>query len=374
MTSEKKSNDYKDSLFLPKTDFPMRANLSSREPGFLEFWEKCDIYGKLRDSRASRPRFILHDGPPYANSNIHIGTALNKILKDMIVRYKWMRGYYAPYVPGYDTHGMPIEHKVLKDAGIRAEQIDPVELRKRCAEHALKFVKVQTDEFKRLGVMGDWEKPYITLKPDFEAAEINVLADMVELGFVYRGRKSIFWCIDCETALAAAEIEYEDETSPSIYVAYPFRAAETKFPALAGRDTSVIIWTTTPWTLPASLAVAVHPDFEYAFFEAGGRVYLIASGLKEEVSKNTGIEFGEALVTIKGRGLEGLKAVHPFYEGREIPFVQADYVTLDAGTGCVHTAPGHGAEDYETGVKYGLDIYNPVDAKGFFVPETELVG
>ena len=374
MASEKKSNEYKDSLFLPKTDFPMRANLSSREPGFLEFWDESDIYGKLRDSRASRPRFILHDGPPYANSNIHIGTALNKILKDMIVRYKWMRGYYAPYVPGYDTHGMPIEHKVLKDAGIRAEQIDPVELRKRCAEHALKFVDVQTDEFKRLGVMGDWEKPYITLKPDFEAAEINVLADMVERGFVYRGRKSIFWCIDCETALAAAEIEYEDETSPSIYVSYPFREAAAKFPVLAGRDVSAVIWTTTPWTLPASLAIAVHPDFEYAFYDAGGRVYLTASALKDEVSKNTGIEFGEALATVKGRELEGLKAAHPFYDKREIPFVLADYVTLDAGTGCVHTAPGHGVEDYETGVKYGLDIYNPVDAKGFFVPETELVG
>ncbi|MDR1133968.1 MAG: isoleucine--tRNA ligase [Synergistaceae bacterium] len=374
MASEKKSNDYKDSLFLPKTDFPMRANLSSREPGFLEFWEKSDVYGKLRDNRAARPRFILHDGPPYANSNIHLGTALNKILKDMIVRYKWMRGYYAPYVPGYDTHGMPIEHKVLKDAGIRAEQINPVELRKRCAEHALKFVKVQTDEFKRLGVMGDWDKPYITLEPGFEAAEINALADMVERGFVYRGRKSIFWCIDCETALAAAEIEYEDETSPSVYVSYPFRAAETKFPALAGRDIGAIIWTTTPWTLPASLAVAVHPDFEYAFFETGGRVYLIASELRDEVSKDTGIAFGEALTTIKGRELEGLEAVHPFYEKRAIPFVLADYVTLDAGSGCVHTAPGHGVEDYETGVKYGLDIYNPVDAKGFFVPETALVG
>ncbi|MDR1509125.1 MAG: isoleucine--tRNA ligase [Synergistaceae bacterium] len=374
MASEKKLNDYKDTLFLPKTDFPMRANLSSREPEFLEFWDQSDIYGRLRDGRSSRPRFILHDGPPYANSNIHIGTALNKILKDMIVRYKWMRGYYAPYVPGFDTHGMPIEHKVLKDAGIKAESIDPVELRERCEEHALKYVKIQTEEFKRLGVMGEWDKPYITLKPEYEAAQMNVFAEMVERGLVYRGRKSIFWCIDCETALAAAEIEYWDETSPSIYVAYPFKAAAEKFSLPADKDISVIIWTTTPWTLPASLAVAVHPDFGYAFCEAGGKIYLTAAELRDEVSKATGINFGRELLTLKGRDLEGLKAVHPFYGEREIPFVLADYVTLDAGTGCVHTAPGHGVEDYETGVRYGLDIYNPVDPKGFFRKETELVG
>ncbi|MDR1136799.1 MAG: class I tRNA ligase family protein, partial [Synergistaceae bacterium] len=353
MASGKKLNDYKDTLFLPKTDFPMRANLASREHGFLEFWDTSDIYGKLRDNRSSRPRFILHDGPPYANSNIHIGTALNKILKDMIVRYKWLRGYYSPYVPGFDTHGMPIEHKVLKDAGIKAESIDPVTLREKCEEHALKYVKIQTEEFKRLGVMGEWDKPYITLRPDYEAAQIDVLAEMVERGLVYRGRKSIFWCIDCETALAAAEIEYWDETSPSIYVAYAFNAAAEKFPRLDGKDINVIIWTTTPWTLPASLAVAVHPDFAYAFYEAGGKVYLIAERLREEVSKATGIKFGHELLALKGRELEGLKAVHPFYGKREIPFVLADYVTLDAGTGCVHTAPGHGVEDYETGVRYG---------------------
>jgi isoleucyl-tRNA synthetase len=374
MSAEKKSNDYKDTLFLPKTDFPMRANLSSREPGFIEFWDREDVYGKLRDGRSSRPRFILHDGPPYANSNIHIGTALNKILKDMIARYKWLRGYYSPYVPGFDTHGMPIEHKVLKDAGIRAEQIDPVELRKRCEEHALKFVKVQTDEFKRLGVMGEWDKPYITLRPEYEAAQIETLADMVERDLVYRGRKAIFWCVDCETALAAAEIEYEDETSPSIYVAYPFRSAAEKFPELGGKNADAIIWTTTPWTLPASLAIAVHPEFEYAFFEAGEKIYLIAAGLKDEVSAATGITFGRELLRLRGNVLEGMTAAHPFYGDRAIPFVLADYVTLDAGTGCVHTAPGHGVEDYETGVRYGLDIYNPVDAKGFFYKDTELVG
>ncbi|MDR3281115.1 MAG: class I tRNA ligase family protein, partial [Synergistaceae bacterium] len=261
MSSEKKSKDYKDTLFLPQTNFPMRANLSSREPDFLDFWKKSDIYGQLVKTRAENPPFILHDGPPYANANIHIGTALNKILKDIIVRYKWQTGHFAPYVPGFDTHGMPIEHKVLKDAGIKADAIDPVELRKRCEEHALKYVKIQTEEFSRLGVSGEWEKPYITLRPEYEAAQMNVLAGMVERGLVYRGRKSIFWCIDCETALAAAEIEYEDETSPSIYVSYPFQEAAAKFPRLKDREVDVIIWTTTPWTLPASLAVAVHPDF-----------------------------------------------------------------------------------------------------------------
>ncbi|MDR1884891.1 MAG: isoleucine--tRNA ligase [Synergistaceae bacterium] len=374
MSSEKKSRDYKDTLFLPQTDFPMRANLAAREGIWLDFWKKEDVYSRLVEDRRGRAPFILHDGPPYANASIHTGTALNKILKDIIVRYKWRRGYFAPYVPGYDTHGMPIEHKVLKDAGITMDSIDPVELRRRCAAHALKYVEIQTEEFSRLGVMGDWKNPYITLRPDYEAAQMDILAEMVEGDLVYRGRKSIFWCIECETALAAAEIEYEDETSPSIYVSYPFPDAAEKFSHLAGRDVNVIIWTTTPWTLPASLAISVHPDFDYSFCEAGDKVYLLATGLKEETARATGIEFGAELLKLKGNALEGLKAAHPFYGGRRIIFVLADYVSLDAGTGCVHTAPGHGAEDYETGVKYGLDIYNPVDPKGFFYPDTELVG
>ncbi len=374
MSTDKSSKDYKNTLFLPQTDFPMRANLSLREPGFLAFWEKTGVYRKLVDGRKDLPAFILHDGPPYANANIHIGTALNKTLKDIIIRYKWQRGYFAPYVPGFDTHGMPIEHKVLKEAGISMEQVNPVELRKRCEEHARKYIDIQTEEFSRLGVMGDWGNPYITLASHYEAAQMNVLAEMVEKDLVYRGRKSIFWCIDCETALAAAEIEYEDETSPSIYVAYPFPAAAEKFSHLAGRDVSVIIWTTTPWTLPASLAVAVHPEYDYSFYECGDKVYLIATAMKEEVEKATGLTFGHEVLTCKGKALEGIKAIHPFYESRKVPFVLADYVTLDSGTGCVHTAPGHGVEDFETGIRYGLDIYNPVDPKGFFYPDTELVG
>ncbi|MDR1472907.1 MAG: isoleucine--tRNA ligase [Synergistaceae bacterium] len=374
MPSEKKPNDYKETLFLPQTDFPMRANLSSREPGFLEFWKEQDIYGKLVESRGERVPFILHDGPPYANANIHIGTALNKILKDIIVRYKWLRGYFAPYVPGYDTHGMPIEHKVLKDSGIAADSIDPVELRKRCAEHASKYARVQTEEFSRLGVMGNWEHPYITLDPRYEAAQMEVLADMLDKDLVYRGRKPVLWCVECGTALAAAEIEYEDESSPSIYVSYPFKEASERFPRLSGRDVCAIIWTTTPWTLPASLAISIHPDFDYSFRESGDKTYLMASETVDDVARAVGMEFGAELHRVRGRDLEGMSAAHPFYGDRGIPFVLAGYVTLDAGTGCVHTAPGHGAEDYETGVRYGIDIYNPVDTKGFFHPETGLVG
>ncbi|MDR3332783.1 MAG: isoleucine--tRNA ligase [Synergistaceae bacterium] len=374
MPSEKTSKDYKNTLFLPQTNFPMRANLAAREPGWLEFWRETDVYSKLLEIGRGRPPFILHDGPPYANANIHIGTALNKILKDVIVRYKWRRGYFSPYVPGYDTHGMPIEHKVLKDAGITVDSIDPVELRRRCAEHAQKYIGIQTEEFSRLGVMGDWNNPYVTLRPEYEAAQMDIFADMVENDLVYRGRKSIFWCIDCETALAAAEIEYEDETSQSIYVSYQFHDAAEKFSHLAGHETNVIIWTTTPWTLPASLAISVHPDLDYSFYEVGCKAYLIATALREEVTKATGIEFGTELLKLKGHALEGLKAIHPFYESRKIIFVLADYVSLDAGTGCVHTAPGHGVEDYETGVRYGLDIYNPVDSKGYFYPDTEMVG
>lgn len=374
MSSEKTAKDYKDTLFLPRTDFPMRANLAQREPGFLKFWADSDIYGKLVEERRGREPFVLHDGPPYANANIHIGTALNKILKDIILRYKWQRGYFVPYVPGFDTHGMPIEHKVLKDGGISVEAIDPVELRKRCEAHARKYIQIQTEEFSRLGVCGDWENPYVTLMPEYESAQMDIFAEMVENDLVYKGRKAIFWCIDCETALAAAEIEYEDESSPSIYVSYPFREASEKFSHLVGHDVDAIIWTTTPWTLPASLAIAIHPEYDYSFFEAGDRVYLIAAAMKSEVETATGLVFGAELLTVKGKALEGMKAVHPFYDARKIPFVLADYVTLDTGTGCVHTAPGHGVEDFETGIRYGLDIYNPVDPKGFFYKDTELVG
>ena len=367
-------DEYKNTLNLPQTTFPMRANLSKREPDFLKMWRDTDLYGKLMSQSKGKPLFILHDGPPYANANIHIGTAFNKILKDFIPKYKWMRGYRAPYIPGWDTHGLPIELRVLKEEGATKESMDPVVLRSKCTDYASRYIDIQREEFKRLGVLGDWDNPYVTYKPEYEAAQLGAFADMVEKGFVYKGFKTVYWCIDCQTALAAAEIEYEDETSPSIYVSYPMPNAAERFAALSGKDVSVIIWTTTPWTLPASMAVALQVDYEYVFVPSGNRVYLLASELLPEVQKETGLVFGEPILSCRGKDLEGLIALHPFYPERETPIVLADYVTLDSGTGCVHTAPGHGVEDFETGIKYGLEIYNPVDPTGRFLPETPLVG
>jgi len=367
-------DEYKNTLNLPQTDFPMRANLAKREPCLLQMWREMDLYGKLMSQAAESPLFVLHDGPPYANANIHIGTAFNKILKDFIPKYKWMRGYRAPYIPGWDTHGLPIELRVLREEGATKESMDPVELRSKCTDYARRFIDIQREEFKRLGVLGDWENPYVTFKPEYEAAQLGAFADMVEKGFVYKGFKTVYWCIDCQTALAAAEIEYEDETSPSIYVAYPMPRVADRFETLSGKDVSVIIWTTTPWTLPASMAVALQVDYEYVFVPAGNKIYLLAAELIPSVEKETGLVFREPILRCRGKELEGLTAIHPFYEEREVPLVLADYVTLDSGTGCVHTAPGHGVEDFETGIRYGLEIYNPVDPTGRFLPETPLVG
>lgn len=367
------AGDYKEKMNLPRTTFPMRANLAAREPEFLEFWKKSDIYSKLL-SRPSKTSFILHDGPPYANGNIHIGTAFNKILKDFIPKYKSMRGFRAPYVPGWDTHGLPIELRVLKEEGISKEQIDPVELRRRCTGYATRFLDVQREEFRRLGVLGDWENPYVTFKPEYEAAQIGAFADMVERGLVYKGHKPVYWCVDCQTALAAAEIEYEDKKSPAIYVSYPLPDASHRFESLRGEDVSVVIWTTTPWTLPASMAVALHAEYEYVFVrETGSRVFLLAKELLGRFAQETGLTLEEPLQSCRGRDLEGLTARHPFYD-RPIPLVLADYVELDQGSGCVHTAPGHGVDDFETGIRYGLEVYNPVDDRGFFLAETPLVG
>ena len=366
--------DYKDTLNLPVTNFPMRANLAKREPDFLKFWQEKDIYHRSVEARkGSAERFVLHDGPPYANGNIHIGTAFNKILKDFIPKFKTMTGCYAPYLPGWDTHGLPIELRALKDAEIAREELDPVALRKACTETALHYLDVQREEFKRLGVFGEWDRPYITMDPLFEADELRVFAAMVEKDLVMRGLKPVYWCIDCQTALAAGEIEYADEASSSIYVAYPMPRVAEAFPQLGGRDTSVVIWTTTPWTLPASLAVALHPNYDYGFYDCGGKVYLLAEALKEAVFSATGLE-GDLLFTVKGSELEGLKAVHPTYDDKDILMVLADYIVLDSGTGCVHTAPGHGVEDYETGVQYGIEIYNPVDGAGVYYKDTPLVG
>ncbi len=367
------NTDYKNTLNLPETGFPMRANLAKREPGFLDFWKERDIFGKMLKNREGSPSFVLHDGPPYANGHIHIGTAFNKILKDFIPKFKAMKGFYAPYVPGWDTHGLPIELHVLRTLKVNKDTVDPVFLREKCTEYALQFRDIQRDEFIRLGVLGDWQNPYMTLRPQYEAAQLGAFAELVKKGFVYKGQKPVYWCIDCQTALAAAEIEYWDETSPSIFVAYSLPDAGKIDPALSGLDVNIIVWTTTPWTLPASMAVAIGGDHEYSFYRAGEKVYLFAKSLRKSVEKETGLSFGEEILTLRGAELEGEKAVHPFYPEREIPLLLADYVLLDTGTGCVHTAPGHGVEDYETGVKYGIEVYNPVDDKGYFKQGTGLV-
>lgn len=369
------AEDYKETLQLPKTTFPMRANLAQREPDFLRFWEEIGLYQKLMAKRKEDPSFILHDGPPYANGNIHIGTAFNKILKDFVCKFKWIRGFRSPYVPGWDTHGLPIEFKVLKEAGVDKDSIDPVELRKRCAAYARHYIDIQREEFKRLGVLGDWQNPYISLLPEYEAAELGALADMVDKGLVYKGKKPVFWCTTCQTAEAAAEIEYADEVSPSIYVAYPLIGLEERFPELKGMDAYVVIWTTTPWTLPAGEAVALHPEYDYTFVEAvDGRVFLLATALLESFAQKTSIKIAKKLFSVKGNKLEGQLARHPFYDDRLTPLVLADYVLLDEGTGCVHTAPGHGVDDFETGIKYGLEVLNPVDDRGYYVKNTPLVG
>jgi len=368
------AKDYKDTLKLPQTSFPMRANLAKREPEFLRFWKDIDVYHEMLKKQEGKESFILHDGPPYANGNIHIGTAFNKILKDFIPKYKMMKGYFAPYVPGWDTHGLPIELHVLRTHGLSKDTVDPLELRKKCEKYAHEFLDIQRNDFIRLGALGDWENPYITLKPGYEAAQLGAFADLVEKGLVYKGHKPVYWCIDCQTALAAAEIEYWDETSPSVFIAYSLPEIGKKIEVLQDRDVNVVVWTTTPWTLPASMAVAIGPGYDYVFVESGDKVYLLAQELLESVSKETGLEFGRVLYTCKGRELENELAVHPFYVERKTPIVLADYVLLDTGTGCVHTAPGHGVEDYETGVRYGIDIYNPVDESGHFFKDTPLVG
>lgn len=367
------ADKWKQTLHLPQTDFPMRANLATRELEFLKLWQSMDLQQKMIQQNEQGPSFSFHDGPPYANGEIHIGHALNKILKDLIVKYRSLRGYKTHYIPGWDTHGLPIELTVLKSEGIDKDAIDPVTLRKKCTKAAYKWMEKQRESMKRLGCQCDWDHPYMTLQKEFEARELETLADMVEKGLVYRGGKPVYWCIDCQTALAAAEIEYADVKSTSVFVAYQLPELSSFHEALKGKDCNVVIWTTTPWTLPASMAVALGRNYDYGFYPEGEKVYLFACGMKDQVAADLGKTFGEPLLVVKGSELEGLKAQHPFLE-RELPLVLADYVTLDAGTGCVHTAPGHGVDDYETGIRYGIEIYNPVDNKGTYVSGTPLVG
>ncbi|SHF65556.1 Isoleucyl-tRNA synthetase [Desulfacinum infernum DSM 9756] len=364
--------DYKDTLNLPRTKFPMKANLSQREPEILAKWEQMDLYNTLRRQSSGRTPYILHDGPPYANGHIHLGTALNKILKDMIVKSRQMSGFDAIYVPGWDCHGLPIEHQVDKELGPKKKTMTQVEIRRRCRKYAEKFIDIQRNEFKRLGVLGEWDNPYLTMSYDYEATIARELGRFFERGSVVRSKKPVYWCCSCRTALAEAEVEYHDHVSPSIYVKFPMTdESRAAFPELAGKDVSVLIWTTTPWTLPANLAITVHPDFRYVAVEASGEVWILAEGLLENCMQAFGIEDYRILRRFDGPELKGLKCRHPFVD-RESVLVLGTHVTLDAGTGCVHTAPGHGREDYDMALEYGLDVYSPVDDDGRFTEEVPL--
>ena len=352
--------NYKDTLNLPKTDFPMKADLPKREPEMLKSWQDNDIYGHIRKKFAGKPKYILHDGPPYANGDIHIGHALNKTLKDIVVKYKTMRGFDSPYVPGWDCHGLPVEHALFKELKISKGQIGQLEFRKKAADYALKFVGTQKEQFKRLGVFGDWDDPYLTLKPGYVAGIIRSFGKLVEGGYVYKGVKPVNWCVRCETALAEAEVEYADHSSPSVFVKFEIMGSKIK-----GGKNYLIIWTTTPWTLVANVAVAVHPSLDYVTIEANGEHYVLAKDLLEPVAAKAGFKDYKIISTVKGNDLEGTTYKHPFID-REGKVVLADYVSNEEGSGCVHTAPGHGMEDYLTGQRYGLSTIMPVDERGIF--------
>lgn len=366
-------NDYKKTMNLPVTEFPMRASLATREPERLAAWEEQDIYRKVLEARAGAPTFVLHDGPPYANGHIHMGTTYNKIVKDLIVKYKSMRGYCAPYVPGWDCHGQPIEHMVEKELGpVKMAQTSQPELRSLCRDWATRFIDVQRAEFKRLGVRGDWDDPYLTYLPEYEAGNVEVFKALYEAGAIYRGRKPIHWCKRCHTALAEAEIEYADERSHSLYVAFSLDSVPEAF-ASAGLPASILIWTTTPWTLPANVAVSLAPDADYVAVVDGDRVLVMAEALVGSVATAAGwdeprlvVDASGEPVRVKGEALAGLTYAHPVHDGREGVVILGDHVELTAGTGAVHTAPGHGDEDYLVGLKYDLPMPMPVDDDGVF--------
>ncbi|HET7624325.1 MAG TPA: class I tRNA ligase family protein, partial [Verrucomicrobiae bacterium] len=374
--------DYKNTLNLPRTDFPMKADLVAREPQRLKKWEAAELYKKIQAARAGAEKFILHDGPPFANGDVHIGTALNKILKDFIVKYHTLRGKSAPYVPGWDCHGLPIEFKVSQEIRKRAvgvspadqtsagtsgkmpeapSEFSPVEIRKACEAYARKYIDLQREQFKRLGVLGDWENPYLTLNKEYEADELRLFANIVEQGFVYRGKKPVYWSIPCRTALAEAEVEYKDHVSQSIYV---------KFPVVGKEKTFVVIWTTTPWTLPANLAVAYNKEFQYVSVNVGDENYILFRGLLPVVAEKCGwTNYTET--PFPTEQLATLQYQHPFIK-RTGKLFAAEFVTSDTGTGFVHIAPGHGLDDYNLGRQNGLPIYSPVDDDGRLAYSNEL--
>ncbi len=365
--------DYKESLNLPKTDFPMKANLSKREPEMLARWDGMRIYEMIRETSRGRKPYILHDGPPYANGNIHLGTALNKIIKDVLIKAKNMSGRDSVYVPGWDCHGLPIEHQVDKELGDAKAGMSQAAKRRVCRIYAEKFVGIQREQFKRLGVFGDWENPYLTMTYDYEAVTVAEFGKLYLNGSVYKGKKPVYWCASCKTALAEAEVEYQDHTTPSIYVKFPLNSdIAARLPKLAGEKVSVVIWTTTPWTIPANLAIAFHEDFLYVAVKVKGEVLILAKDLLDYCLDAFGYrnEPHEILDEFPGRVVEGLTCRHPLYDRNSL-LILAPFVTLDAGTGCVHIAPGHGQEDYEIGMKYGLENYAPVDDDGNFTRDVK---
>lgn len=355
--------EFKDTLLMPKTEFPMRGNLPQKEPDIQAKWEEMNIYQKVQERTKGRPIFVLHDGPPYANGDIHMGHALNKILKDMIVRYKSMSGFHAPYVPGWDTHGLPIE-QALTNKGVKRKEMSVAEFRELCTKYALEQVDNQRSQFKRLGVRADWENPYVTLMPEYEAQQIKVFGEMAKKGYIYKGLKPVYWSPSSESALAEAEIEYQDKRSASIYVAFKVKDGKD----VLDSDTHIVIWTTTPWTIPANLGISVHPDLMYVVVSVEGKKYLVAEALLETATKEIGWQDPSVVQKVKGTELEYVVASHPIY-GRDSLVMLGEHVTTDAGTGCVHTAPGHGEDDFYVGQKYGLDVLCPVDDKGVMTSE-----
>ena len=375
--------EYKDTLNLPQTTLAMRANATVRELEIQKFWAENDIYNKIISSKDKSNSFVLHDGPPYLSSEkIHVGTALNKILKDILIKYKSQKGFYAPFVPGYDGHGLPIENAVVKNIEGGRHAITEVELRAKCREFAHKNLIGQENEFKRLGVLGNWEKPYLSIDGDFEAEQVRVFGEMYKKGYIEKGLKPVYWCASCETALAEAEVEYADHTSTSIYVRFKFEdealATINHFAPIEGKDVYAIIWTTTPWTIPSNMAISMHPRFEYTFFEYKGDVYVAAQDLLGAFLKD--VEWDEADIKVigscSGQDLELLNTKHPLLD-RKSPIILGEHVTLDAGTGSVHTAPGHGLEDYEVGCRYNIEVFSPLDGQGIWTESVkipELIG
>jgi isoleucyl-tRNA synthetase len=366
--------EYKKTLNLPRTTFPMKANLPKREPEIIKKWEEEAVYRRIRQASAGRKKYVLHDGPPYANGHIHMGTAFNKILKDIVVKSMSLKGFDAPYVPGWDCHGLPIELQVDKSLGKKKREMSTAEFRRECRAYAERFLAIQREEFRRLGVLGDWENPYLTMNYSYQAAIVRELGRFFGAGSVYRGYKPVHWCMSCRTALAEAEVEYEEKSSPSITVRFPVvKGGEKLLGEGAEGPLYAVIWTTTPWTIPANLAIAVHSGLEYAVVETGGEFYLVARELVKALMEQMEKKEYSVIKTVRGGELEGLVARHPFLE-RESPLVLADHVTVETGTGLVHTAPGHGQEDYDVGRKYGLEIYSPVDEGGRFLADLEVIG